>query len=803
MIEFSGFTEKANTALNSSIKTASSMGHTYVGSEHILCGLLSDESGVAGHILQKQGISRDSVINKLQQSVGSGIPTNLGISDFTPRSKRILENALTEARKENSSFVGTEHILYAMLTDEECYGSIFLREMGVDIAGSIKDCARGKKDSPMPFTKRRSKSDGLMNKYGRDLTAMAEQNLIDPVFCRDHEIQRMIQTLMRRRKNNPCLIGESGVGKTAVAEGLALKIASGDVPDMLKNKSIFMLDITSMIAGAKYRGDFEERVKSVMEEVIKDKDTILFIDEIHNIVGAGAAEGAIDAANILKPLLARGEIQLIGATTADEYRRYIEKDGALERRFQPIKIEEPDEAAAEKILLGLKDKYEAHHKIKISDRAITEAVKLSVRYINDRRLPDKAIDIIDEAAAGQRLKSFSENPAVKKLEEKLKSCREEKKKTVEAQDFEKAAELRDEEQALEELIEGEKNSKAGRGENYNTVDENAVCEIISKWSGIPVGKITSEVSDLLVNLEDELKKEVIGQDKAVETVVRAVKRGRVGLKSPNRPIGSFIFLGPTGVGKTQLCKSLAKALFGSEKSIIRLDMSEYMEKHSVSKLIGSPPGYVGFEQGGKFIEEVRQKPYSVVMLDEIEKAHPDVFDLLLQVLEDGILTSADGKTVSFANTIIIMTGNVGAREITEKRVNMGFGTDNENSLTQSRVQAELKKLFKPEFLNRVDETVIFEPLSADASRKICRLMLDDLSNRAENAGITLSYTENAVSELSEKGYDKIYGARPLRRLVVSQAEDKLAQLMAEGKIKSGDKAVLDYNGEMEVNKVNV
>lgn len=803
MIEFSGFTEKANSALNSSIKTASSLGHTYVGSEHILCGLLSDESGVAGHILQKQGINREGVISKLRQSVGSGIPTNLGVSDFTPRSKRILEKALTEARKENSSFVGTEHILYAMLSDEECYGSIFLREMGLDIDGSLKDCSGGKKGGSMPFTKRRSSSDGLMNKYGRDLTAMAEQNKIDPVFCRENEIQRMIQTLLRRRKNNPCLIGESGVGKTAVAEGLALKIVSGDVPDMLKDKSIFMLDITTMIAGAKYRGDFEERVKSVMEEVIKDKDTILFIDEIHNIVGAGAAEGAIDAANILKPLLARGEIQLIGATTVDEYRRYIEKDGALERRFQPINIEEPDEVSAERILLGLKDKYEAHHKIKISDLAIKEAVKLSVRYINDRRLPDKAIDIIDEAAAGQRLKIFSENPAVKKLEEKLKSCREEKKKTVEAQDFEKAARLRDEEQALENLIETEKKNGTDRGENYSVVDENAVCEIVSKWSGIPVGRITAEVSGALSELETQLKKEVIGQDKAVEAVVKSVKRGRAGLKSPGRPIGSFIFLGPTGVGKTKLCKSLAKALFGSEKALIRLDMSEFMEKHSVSKLIGSPPGYVGFEHGGKFVEEVRRKPYSVIMLDEIEKAHPDVFDLLLQVLEDGILTSADGKRVSFANTIIIMTGNIGAREISQKRVNMGFGDGSESNAAKERVEKELKKLFKPEFLNRIDETVIFEPLSEEAMGKICRLLLDDLSQRAENAGISLSYTEKAVEGLTAKGTDKTYGARPLRRLVVSEAEDKLAQLMAEGRIKSGDKAVLDYNGEMEVNKVNV
>lgn len=475
----------------------------------------------------------------------------------------------------------------------------------------------------------------------------------------------------------------------------------------------------------------------------------------------------------------------------------------MERRFQPINIEEPDEEAAEKILLGLKDKYEAHHKIKISDSAIREAVKLSVRYLNDRRLPDKAIDIIDEAAAGQRLKSFSESPAVKKLEEKLKSCREEKKKTVEAQDFEKAAELRDKEQALESMIETEKKNSADRGENYGIVDESAVCEIVSKWSGIPLGKITSEESEALAELETELKKEVIGQDRAVEAVVRAVKRGRAGLKVPDRPIGSFIFLGPTGVGKTRLCKSLAKTLFGSEKALIRLDMSEFMEKHSVSKLIGSPPGYVGYEQGGRFVEEVRRKPYSVIMLDEIEKAHPDVFDLLLQVLEDGVLTSADGKKVSFANTIIIMTGNVGAKEISQNRVNMGFGDNDENAAAKERVEKELKKLFKPEFLNRLDETVIFEPLSSEAMGKICRLMLDDLSQRAENAGITLSYTEKAVDGLIAKGSDKIYGARPLRRLVVSEAEDRLAQLMAEGKIKSGDKAVIDYNGEVEVSKVNV
>ena len=802
MIEFSGFTEKANTALNDSIKTASIMGHTYVGSEHILCGLLSDTTGVAGHILLSQGINKDAVLDKIERSIGTGIPTQLGIGDFTPRSKRILENALTEARRENSAFVGTEHILYAMLTDDECYGSVFLREMGVDIAISLKDCTGGtsgsKKTDSAAFLKRRSRSDSMLSKYGRDLTMLAAHNEIDPVICRDKEIQRMIQTLLRRRKNNPCLIGESGVGKTAVAEGLALSIVKGDVPDMLKEKRIFMLDIASMVAGAKYRGDFEERIKAVLDEAANDKDTILFIDEIHSIVGAGSAEGAVDAANILKPLLARGEIQLIGATTAEEYRRYIEKDGALERRFQPIMVEEPDANTAESILFGLRDKYEAHHKIKISDEAIHEAVNLSVRYINDRRLPDKAIDLIDEAAARQRLMTFSETPVLKQLEEKLRQCRNEKSRAIEAQIFEAAAELRDSEEELQQQIDSVKTEVKNRGGNYGTVDAASISEIVSQWSGIPVGKLSSDIISSLAGLEGELKKEIIGQDEAVEKVVKAVKRGRTGLKAINRPIGSFIFLGPTGVGKTQLCKSLAKALFGSEKSLIKLDMSEFMEKHSVAKIIGSPPGYVGFENGGRFAEEVRRKPYSVVLLDEIEKAHPDIFDLLLQILEDGMLTSSDGKTVSFSNTVIIMTGNIGAREITDKRVNMGFGQDSAENRSKERVLSELKKIFKPEFLNRVDEVVIFDPLSMKSAETICHLMLDDLCKRAEETGITLSYTDKAATELVKMGYDKVYGVRPLRRTIISEAEDRLAQALIDGRLSSGDRAVIDFDGCIKI-----
>lgn len=791
MVQFSGFTEKANNALNSSIGIASSLGHTYVGSEHILCGLLCDENGVAGHILSVQGINREGVLNKLQQSVGSGIPTRLGLSDFTPRSRRILENALNEARRENSALVGTEHILYAMLTDEDCYGSLFLKEMGADISGSMRNCTASQGFHSKSLSKRNAVTDPMMLKFGRDLTSLAEEGGIDPVYCRETEIQRMIQTLLRRRKNNPCLVGESGVGKTAVVEGLALKIANEEVPDELVKKRIFMLDITSMIAGAKYRGDFEERVKAVLDKAVEQKDIILYIDEIHNIVGAGSAEGAIDAANILKPLLARGEIQLIGTTTFEEYRKYIEKDSALERRFQPIKIEEPDEKAAKEILLGIKDKYEAHHRITITDDAINKAVSLSARYIHDRRLPDKAIDLIDEAAARQRLKAYSALPVFHGLENDLRNCRKNKDNAIKEQNFEKAAALRDKEKSLLIELNHAKNINSEENNINTRVDEDAISEVVSLWSGIPVGRLSSDMSKSLLGLEKRLKSDIIGQDKAVETVARAIKRGRTGLKEANRPIGSFIFLGPTGVGKTQLCKSLARELFGSEKSLIRLDMSELMEKHSVSKLIGAPPGYVGYEQGGKFIEQVRQKPSSVILLDEIEKAHPDVFDLLLQILEEGVLTSSEGRTVSFSDTILIMTGNIGGKKLTDRRVNMGFNNVSTDSNAKEKIGEEIKSVFRPEFLNRIDETIIFEPLDNEAVLKICRLMLDDLCRRAEKINIGLSYTDKAAKALSEKGYDRVLGARPLRRLIVSQVEDKLSEMILEGRIMEGSNAVID------------
>lgn len=806
MVQFSGFTEKANNALNSSIGIASSLGHTYVGSEHILCGLAYDENSVAGHILSVQGISRDGTLNKLQQAVGSGIPTQLGIADFTARSRRILENALSEAQREKSDLVGTEHILYAMLEDNDCYGSIFLKEMGADIPGSMRECTEDKPPRIRGYSKKQPITDPMMLKYGRDLTLMAEEEKIDPVFCRENEIERMTQILLRRRKNNPCLVGESGVGKTAVVEGLALKIAKGEAPESLLSKRIFMLDITSMIAGAKYRGDFEERVKAVLDKVSENKSIILFIDEIHNIVGAGSAEGAIDAANILKPLLARGEIQLIGATTLDEYRRYIEKDSALERRFQPVTVDEPDESKTKEIIIGLKKQYEDYHRIKITDQAICQAVSLSVRYIHDRHLPDKAIDIIDEAAASLKIKQSREtsvSPVCREALDMLKLCRIQKNKAIEEQNFEKAASLRDKEKSIQKSLEKEKKIFFDREKDLTVVDEQAVFKVVSQWSGIPVGKLSENAANSLKGLEQALKSVVIGQDKAVETVVKAVKRGKLGLKDAKRPIGSFIFLGPTGVGKTQLCKSLAKELFGSEKSLIRLDMSEYMEKHSVSKLIGSPPGYVGYEQGGKFIESVRQKPCSVILFDEIEKAHPDVFDLLLQILEDGTLTSSDGKSVSFSETILIMTGNIGARKLTENKVNMGFNQINSDNATKDKIKEELVTVFKPEFLNRIDETVIFKPLNKDSVSQICRIMLNDFCKRGERIKIKLSYTDKAVSYLSEKGYNKAMGARPLRRVIVSQVEDKIAEMMLEGKISEGQGAVIDSDTDSIVVNVSV
>jgi ATP-dependent Clp protease ATP-binding subunit ClpC len=825
MIQFNDFTEKANRALNEAVKTAQSLGHIYIGSEHILCGLLTEDdsktasAGVAYKALAKHGITQDEVVRKIEAVVGKGIPTKLTAADFTPRSKRILESALTEARALKHTFVGTEHVLKAVIKDGDCYAVLLMREMGVNVASLYGDCAtaeeksKSKSDKEEDFfsggfnsagTARNAtatkKSKSALDKYCRDLTAMAKQNKIDPVVNRDEEIERVIQALMRRRKNNPCLIGESGVGKTAVAEGLALKIAQGTVPENIKSKRLLMLDLPAMLAGAKYRGDFEERIKNALDETIRDGNIILFIDELHSIIGAGAAEGAIDAANIIKPLLARGEIRLVGATTIEEYRRFIEKDSALERRFQPITVEEPDEESAIRILEGLRDKYEAHHKVKIEDSAITAAVKLSARYISDRFLPDKAIDLIDEASALLRLRAFTAPPNMQELEEQLLRLTDDKASAINAQDFEAAAAIRDKEREVAvklELCRGELCLLA-HGEHYGGINEASIAELVAKQTGIPVSRINADEAAKLCDIEKQLQERVIGQDEAVQAVSRAIKRGRAGFKSPQRPIGSFIFLGPTGVGKTELCKALAGNLFGNESALIRLDMSEYMEKHAVSKLIGSPPGYVGYEDGGQLTEKIRRKPYSVILFDEIEKAHPDVYNIFLQIMEDGALTSSDGRKVSFKNAVIIMTSNVGASLITENKAAIGFGgsSDSEQAAGLSaRVTEELKKTFKPEFLNRVDDIVVFGRLSPGHIEQICRLLLAEVTQRACELGVSLTFSDETVSELAKLGYDKAYGVRPLRRVISAKIEDMLSGKLLGNEIESGSEVEIVMKDE--------
>ena len=793
MIEFSGFTEKANNALNIALRTAMDLGHTYVGSEHILCGLIGEERGAAWLALNKQGVTSDKVRKKIEQMIGCGVPTKLTLADFTPRSKRILESSLTEARSMNHSSVGTEHILKAVLKDADCYGTLILKELGANLNQLSRDCGTPaeSKFRQEDSIRQIDKKSGLF-RYGRDLTDMARKGLVDPVLCRDKEIEREIEVLLRRRKNNPCLIGESGVGKTAVVEGLAIKIAAGEVPEEMSRKHIFMLDLTSMLAGAKYRGDFEERIKTVLDEVKADGDIILFIDEIHSIIGAGAAEGAIDAANILKPTLARGEIQLIGATTIEEYRRFIEKDSALERRFQPITVDEPSEQATLDILFGLRGKYEKHHGVAISDEAINAAVKLSQRYITDRYLPDKAIDLIDETASRVRIKAFAPSSQIEDAEKTLRQINSQKTAAIIARNFEYAAKLRNKEKQLNELISQYRQSASGNvtGE----VNAEDIAKTASEWTGIPLSRMSADESGKLINLERELGEKVIGQDEAVRAVARAVRRGRAGLKNPQRPIGSFIFLGPTGVGKTELCKVLAKNIFGSEEMLIRFDMSEYMEKHSAAKLIGAPPGYVGYEDGGQLTEKIKRKPYCVVLFDEIEKAHSDVFNILLQVLEDGFLTESSGRRVSFRNAVIIMTSNVGARFITEKKSALGFGSGSGNGDVNEKIMSSLKETFKPEFLNRVDETVVFRKLTKDNIKSICRNMLNELAERAERSGIALEFTEAAVERLSESGFDDAYGARPLRRAITENVEDMLSEEMLNGKLSEGDTAVIDYNG---------
>ena len=801
MYKFNSFTQKANEVLNLAIKSAENYGHNYIGSEHILAGLLKEGTGMAAVALSNKGITFDDVDELIKKEIGVGNPTRLSPDDFTPRSKRIIELSFQIARGMMHSFVGTEHLLLSLLRESDSYAVKFINDLGVDERALIDELCQsissGESDTTQSSKngkKGKSKTPTL-DEFGKDLTDMAKQGKIDPVIGREKEIQRVIQILSRRNKNNPCLIGEPGVGKTAIAEGLALKIVQDEVPELLKNKKIVALDLTSMVAGTKYRGDFEERIKKAMDEVKNAKDVILFIDEVHTIMGAGAAEGAVDAANILKPSLARGEIQVIGATTIDEYRKNIEKDAALERRFQPVTVGEPTEEESIEILKGLRDKYEAHHKVKITDEAIESAVKMSSRYIADRFLPDKAIDLIDEAASKVRLNAYTIPDNLKSMEEEIKRLEQEKQSAVAAQDFESAATIRDKEKSLKDLLDGEKEKwKNASSHDVKAVSTEDIAAIVSGWTGIPVSQLTKEESERLLNMEDILHKRIVGQDKAVSAISKAIRRGRVGLKNPNRPIGSFIFLGPTGVGKTELCKALAEAMFGDENAIIKLDMSEYMEKHTVSKLIGSPPGYVGFDEGGQLTEKIRRKPYSVVLFDEIEKAHPDVFNMLLQILEDGVLTDSQGRKVSFKNAIIIMTSNVGASKITDNKQALGFSHEKEdsNKTIEELVMPDLKRTFKPEFLNRLDEIIVFNQLEKDDIKEIARRMLVTLKKRLGDMDIDVEFTDEAISAIADAGFDKVYGARPLRRAIQSKIEDRLSELILDGTVKPSTKCTVNF-----------
>lgn len=799
MYRFNNFTQKANDVLNLAMKAAENFGHTYIGSEHILIGVLKENTSYGAQLLSEKGVTLENIEELIKESTGVGNPTALSPNDFTPTAKRVLEVSFQLARGMRNSFVGTEHLLLALLRESDSGAVKLLNACGVDAESFTEELVSDLSKPNAEFRGSRSGKKGKSNtptldEFGTDLTEKAQNGGIDPVIGREKEIERVIQILSRRTKNNPCLIGEPGVGKTAIAEGLALKIVKDEVPELLAGKKIVALDLTSMVAGTKYRGDFEERIKKAMDEVKNAKNVILFIDEVHTLIGAGAAEGAVDAANILKPALARGEIQVIGATTIDEYRKNIEKDAALERRFQSVMVGEPTEEEAIEILKGLRDKYEAHHKVKISDEAIENAVKMSARYIADRFLPDKAIDLIDEAASRVRLKAFTAPPNLKSMEQEIKRLEQEKASAVKSQDFETAAKLRDKEKELQTLLDGEKEKwKNLSGKEIKEVTTEDIANVVSSWSGIPVTQLTEEESERLLNMEKILHERIVGQDKAVSAVSKAIRRGRVGIKNPNRPLGSFIFLGPTGVGKTELCKSLAEAMFGSEEAIIKLDMSEYMEKHTVSKLIGSPPGYVGFEEGGQLTEKIRRKPYSVVLFDEIEKAHPDVFNMLLQILEDGVLTDSKGRKVSFKNAIIIMTSNVGASKITNGTTSLGFGeSGNENKNIEELVTEDLKKTFKPEFLNRIDEIIVFNRLEKDDIKEIAKRMLGSLDKRLAEMDIALSFTDNAISAIADAGFDDVYGARPLRRAIQQKIEDPLSELMLEKKVVSGGSYVADY-----------
>jgi ATP-dependent Clp protease ATP-binding subunit ClpC len=807
---FERFTEKAIKVIMLAQEEARRLGHNFVGTEQILLGLIGEGTGVAAKVLKSMGVNLKDARIEVEKIIGRGSGFVAVEIPFTPRAKRVLELSLEEARQLGHNYIGTEHLLLGLIREGEGVAARVLENLGVDLSKVRTQVIRMLGETAEVTAgggQGRTKTPTL-DEFGTNLTQQAAEGKLDPVVGRQKEIERVIQILGRRTKNNPVLIGEPGVGKTAIAEGLAQRIATGDIPDILEEKRVVTLDIGLLVAGTKYRGEFEERLKKIMDEIRSAGNVILVIDEVHTLIGAGAAEGAIDAANILKPALARGELQCIGATTLDEYRKHIERDAALERRFQPVMVGEPSVDETIEILHGLRERYEQHHKLKISDEALDAAAKLADRYISDRYLPDKAIDLIDEAGSRVRLLNSQLPPAAKELDKELRQVLKDKDDAVRSQDFDKAGELRDKEMEIKGQIRAIAQSKKAEGATTSDespiVNEEDIAHIVASWTGIPVNKLTESESEKLLNMEETLHNRMIGQDEAVKAVSRAIRRARVGLKNPNRPIASFIFSGPTGVGKTELTKSLAAYFFGSEEAMIRLDMSEYMERHTVSKLIGSPPGYVGYNEGGQLTEAVRRRPYTVVLFDEIEKAHPDVFNLLLQILEDGRLTDAKGRTVDFKNTLIILTSNIGSKVIEKGGGGLGFEFSGEDAAEsqynriRSLVNEELKQYFRPEFLNRLDEIIVFRQLTKDEVKQIGDIMLREVFGRMAEKGITLSVTEKFKDRLVEEGYNPSYGARPLRRAIMRLLEDSLAEEFLAGKLKDGDSAVVDINEDGKV-----
>lgn len=805
------FTAKAREAITLAVNVAESLGHNYVGTEHLLIGLLHEGTGAAAKVLTENGVREEKVLELVSQLISPNHSVGMAEQNgYTPSARRVLENSYKEAVRFHAPLIGTEHLLIAMIKEGDCVASRLLNTLGVSIqklyidllSAMGEDAPAGAREELQSSRTPQGKANTpTLDSYSRDLTALAREGKLDPVIGREKEIQRVIQILSRRTKNNPCLIGEPGVGKTAVVEGLAQMIASGDVPETIAEKRVVTLDLSGMVAGSKYRGEFEERIKKVISEVMEDGQVLLFIDEIHTIIGAGGAEGAIDASNILKPSLARGELQLIGATTIEEYRKYIEKDAALERRFQPVTVEEPTQEETVAILKGLRGRYEDHHKVTITDDALEAAVKLSARYINDRFLPDKAIDLIDEASSKVRLTNFVEPEEIKTLEQEVQALETEKEEAVKAEAYEQAGEIKRRQQKMREEIQAIRTKwEQEKTTRKLVVDENQIADVVAGWTKIPVRKLEEEESERLLKLENILHERVVGQEEAVAAIAKAIRRGRVGLKDPKRPIGSFLFLGPTGVGKTELSKALAEAMFGTESALIRVDMSEYMEKHSVSKMIGSPPGYVGYEEGGQLSEKVRRNPYSVILFDEIEKAHPDVFNILLQVLDDGHITDAQGRKIDFKNTILIMTSNAGAENIIAPK-RLGFASENDEKASygfmKDKVMEEVRRLFKPEFLNRIDEIIVFHQLNKDHMKQIADIMLQSILKRTrEQMDLTLQVEDPAKELLIEKGYDQKYGARPLRRTIQNMVEDQLAEEILDGRIKKGDHVLVSSDGKV-------